>query len=368
MPAKRDPETLQLIPPIEPSEPTITSTTTQIPTPTGTNTIIPIPTTSPPPQIPLPFVFPAEVLLGISYQAGRLDRRTRRLIRPLKYLYMFIEAGNKDVLAMDKGYVTVAPVRVQDSNLFVNTGVEAYGPVGASRIVVKGKNIVEEYRYCDFPPCPGATDVVAQVKLDRYSLSIQKVVNGSPLTRIGIDDAGVYVYDFLHLPPLTYEPQPVQGFMRIYARGDDLYTATPAGRRIKVTARPRVFMSRLAQSVQVTSTTPSLVHEYVAGQGRERVIAWLNPVHVEANNPSGSGVTLYFSVAAIYSELGERTVGQVSVAEGSTAKRNIRVPGDSLNDGEEDELIGVRVYAWVSGTPATAPTIDVVTVSGSVYG
>jgi len=93
------------------------------------------------------------------------------------------------------------------------------------------------------------------------------------------------------------------------------------------------------------------------------VIYPLNIV-IEFSNPSGSLVTLYVEVRLLHSDDTETTVDSFSVAEAVSGKNDYTSEFIAKAIKDNISVIGVRLYAYCSATPATGyePSVTLTSV------
>jgi len=113
------------------------------------------------------------------------------------------------------------------------------------------------------------------------------------------------------------------------------------------------------EPVSVTSTDYSLIHEVKPDAG---AIVYIEGVHIVAENPSGSGVTLSFGVRAFLDDGNESTLAVKEVEEGSKFDDWLRWLYDGVPNGRM--IRSIRLYAKISGTTSNYPTIRLAKVSG----
>ena len=91
---------------------------------------------------------------------------------------------------------------------------------------------------------------------------------------------------------------------------------------------------------------------------------YVEGIHVIANNPSDSGVTLYFKVKAELSDGNEVELASESVTEGNSFDDWLRWICDTITNGKIIKCI--KLYAYCSGTPASGyePTVQLERVVG----
>lgn len=110
---------------------------------------------------------------------------------------------------------------------------------------------------------------------------------------------------------------------------------------------------------KVTSTSATMVQEYSVQPG------YIEGIHLVANNPSGSGCTLYLQLRA-YLENGSEVAlhDWVSVGEGGSFDDWLRWIYEKINDGLA--ISSIRLYAYVSATPNSGyePTARIDRVTG----
>ncbi len=111
----------------------------------------------------------------------------------------------------------------------------------------------------------------------------------------------------------------------------------------------------------VTETTETQKAEVTPSSGS---MIYVEGIHVQANNPSGSGVTLTFSVKAVLDDSSEVVLSSQNVTEGSSFDDWLRWIYDSIPSGRIVKTI--RLYAYCSGTPSTGnePTVQLVKITG----
>jgi len=89
-------------------------------------------------------------------------------------------------------------------------------------------------------------------------------------------------------------------------------------------------------------------------------------VYIKGNNPAGSTVTLIVSVKFVYSDGTETTLDTLTILEGTETTENYS-PFDIAKIYENGvSVTGVRLYAYVSATPAAGyePTVTLLKVTG----
>jgi len=93
-------------------------------------------------------------------------------------------------------------------------------------------------------------------------------------------------------------------------------------------------------------------------------IYYLEGVHVVANNPSGSGVTLYFKVKVELDDGSEVELASQSVSEGDSFDSWLRWIYDSVTN--QKIIKSIKLYAYCSDTPASGsePTVQLERVTG----
>lgn len=111
--------------------------------------------------------------------------------------------------------------------------------------------------------------------------------------------------------------------------------------------------------VDVTTTDYSLIHEVKPDTGS---IVYIEGVHIVAENPSGSGVTLSFEVRALLDDGSEASIPPVDVAEGSKFDDWLRWFYDAIPNGRV--VTAVRLYAKISAPTSTYPSIRLARVVG----
>jgi hypothetical protein len=118
-----------------------------------------------------------------------------------------------------------------------------------------------------------------------------------------------------------------------------------------------------ASSVQVTETALTQKQEVTPDND---FIGWVNRIHVQANNPSGSGCTLYFMLRAVKSDDTEDDLldSEESVAEGESFDDWLIDVMDAVTTNEKVKAI--RLYAYCSQAPnaGNEPTVQLEKVVG----
>jgi len=91
---------------------------------------------------------------------------------------------------------------------------------------------------------------------------------------------------------------------------------------------------------------------------------YVDGIHVVANNPSGSGVTLYFKVKAELDDGSEVELASQSVSEGDSFDSWLRWICDSVTN--QRVIKSIKLYAYCSDTPASGyePTVQLERVTG----
>ena len=91
---------------------------------------------------------------------------------------------------------------------------------------------------------------------------------------------------------------------------------------------------------------------------------YVEGIHVIANNPSGSGVTLYFKVKAELDNGSEVELASKSVSEGDSFDSWLRWIYDSVTN--QKIIKSIKLYAYCSDTPASGsePTVQLERVTG----
>jgi len=114
-------------------------------------------------------------------------------------------------------------------------------------------------------------------------------------------------------------------------------------------------------SVTVTETSETLKQSVSPDN---LYMTYVEGIHVVANNPSGSGVTLYFSVKALLDDGSEVELKSESISEGSNFDSWLRWIYDSITNGKI--IKEIRLYAYCSATPAAGsePTVQLERVTG----
>jgi len=116
-----------------------------------------------------------------------------------------------------------------------------------------------------------------------------------------------------------------------------------------------------ATSVTVTETTETLKQTVTPDA---TYMYYVEGIHVVANNPSGSGVTLYFKVKAYLDDGSEIELSSESVSEGGSFDSWLRWIYDSVTNGKI--IKSIKLYAYCSGTPTAGsePTVQLERVTG----
>lgn len=116
-------------------------------------------------------------------------------------------------------------------------------------------------------------------------------------------------------------------------------------------------------AAQVTETTPTLKQSVTPDND---FISLISTIHVVANNPDGSGVTLYFMLRAVTSDDSEVDLldAEEEVAEGKSFDDRLLFVMEKIPSNEK--IKGVRLYAYCSATPAEGyePTVQLERVTG----
>jgi len=89
-------------------------------------------------------------------------------------------------------------------------------------------------------------------------------------------------------------------------------------------------------------------------------------VYVTADNPTGSGVTLYVSVRLAHSDDTETTIENFTVPAGGTAYKDYSPVYLAPRYKDGVSIVGVRLYAYVSATPPAGyePAVTLTRVTG----
>ena len=114
----------------------------------------------------------------------------------------------------------------------------------------------------------------------------------------------------------------------------------------------------------VTETSESLKQELSPDSGHSW-LAYVEGVHIVANNPGGSGCTLYIQVRALLDDDSEVSLSDwLSVGEGSSLDDWLRWIYDAVPNGRT--IKAIRLYAYCSATPASGsePTVRIDKVVG----
>jgi len=116
-----------------------------------------------------------------------------------------------------------------------------------------------------------------------------------------------------------------------------------------------------ASSVTVTETSETLKQSVTPDLN---FMYYVDGVHVVANNPAGSGATLYFKVKAELSTGSEIELSSETVAEGNSFDSWLRWPYDSITN--EGVVKSIKLYAYCSAAPASGyePTVQLERVTG----
>lgn len=126
----------------------------------------------------------------------------------------------------------------------------------------------------------------------------------------------------------------------------------------------RTLNKGFTTAATVTETSLTLKQEVLPDND---FISLVDSIHVVANNPSGSGATLYFMLRALLTD-GTTEVDLLSAEEGVAE-------GGSFDDylvdimddiPSNDKIKAVRLYAYCSVAPASEyePTVQIVKVTG----
>ena len=114
-------------------------------------------------------------------------------------------------------------------------------------------------------------------------------------------------------------------------------------------------------SVTVTETSETLKQSVSPDLN---FMYYVEGIHVIANNPSGSGVTLYFKVKAELDDGSEVELSSQSVSEGDSFDSWLRWAYDSVTN--QKTIKSIKLYAYCSNTPASGsePTVQLERVTG----
>jgi len=156
--------------------------------------------------------------------------------------------------------------------------------------------------------------------------------------------------------------------VRDYADAEDRLRITEGGdvwtRGSLIVPAPNNILGRsyVGTAKTVTETTSTLKDE-CAPVSPKNVLYPLNVV-VNASNPTGSGVTLSVEVKLRHSDDTETTIDSFSAAEGETAKKDYMSADIAKALKEGVSVIGARVYAYCSATPAVGfePTVTLTSI------
>ena len=125
-----------------------------------------------------------------------------------------------------------------------------------------------------------------------------------------------------------------------------------------------VCVSKGLTAVTVTETTSTLKQTLAPDSGYYG-FSYVEGIHITANNPSGSGVTLYFQTKAYLDDGTEVALHtEQSVVEGGSFDDWLRWFYDSIPNGKM--VREIRLYAYCSATPASGyePTVNIEKVTG----
>jgi hypothetical protein len=126
----------------------------------------------------------------------------------------------------------------------------------------------------------------------------------------------------------------------------------------------RILSKGNTTSATVTETTLTLKQEVLPDND---FISFVHSIHVIANNPAGSGSTLYFMLRALLSD-GVTEVdlldAEESVAEGASFDDWLLDIIEKVNTNEK--IMAIRLYAYCSVAPAAGyePTVQIEKVTG----
>ena len=127
-------------------------------------------------------------------------------------------------------------------------------------------------------------------------------------------------------------------------------------------AKPLVSLNKgYNTEVTVTETTITLKQEVTPDAN---YLTYVEGIHVIANNPSGSGCTLYFELRALTEDGTEYVLETGTVSEGSSFDDWLRWIYDAIENGKK--VTAIRLYASVDTSPASGyePTIKLMDVTG----
>ncbi len=167
--------------------------------------------------------------------------------------------------------------------------------------------------------------------------------------------------DYIEFSGVSSSPSLPSSGLRLYAKTDGkLYYATPSGE--KLLGSNIVSMNISGTSSTVTETTETLKSEISPDVGSD--ILYVEGIHIQANNPSGSGVTLTFSIKAVLDDASEISIVSQNVSEGGSFDDWLRWIYDSIPSGKK--IRSIRLYAYCSATPTSGyePTVQIVKVTG----
>jgi len=123
-------------------------------------------------------------------------------------------------------------------------------------------------------------------------------------------------------------------------------------------------ISRGLSAVRVTETIETLKQELIPDT-EFYWLTYIEGIRIVANNPPGSGATLYFRVRALLDNGTEADLSDViSVTAGSSFDDTLRFVYDAVPHGRT--IRAIRLYAWVSAAvPAgSEPTVNIAHVTG----
>lgn len=116
--------------------------------------------------------------------------------------------------------------------------------------------------------------------------------------------------------------------------------------------------------VKVTEVEPTLKQE-VTPDTDFKYLLYVEGIHVVVNNPSGSGVDVYFQVRALLDDESEVNLTDwITVGEGSKFDDWLRWIYDAIPSGRIIKTI--RIYVYCSSTPSSGyePVVQIERVTG----
>jgi hypothetical protein len=144
--------------------------------------------------------------------------------------------------------------------------------------------------------------------------------------------------------------------------GTDILLLKDTGELV-ISAGVNILGRSYAGSAQTVTETAATLKDSCGPTGNKNVLYPLNIV-VDADNPTGSGVTLTVEVKLYHSDGSETTIDTFTVAEGASDTKDYTTEYIAKALSEGVSVVEVRLYAYCSAAPATGyePTVTLTSV------